>query len=313
MRRKIIEQYRIAKWHYKTRGLKKNYPADIEKLRLVIGPGRSGTSWLASMLSETSTPTWYLNEPIAHFPYRMPFYHKYDQSAVNYISKLNEYNPLTKAYKLLTNTNFIEEQLPNERLKRKSNQPEAILIKEVHSLLATEAIVNYFNVPCVVITRNPLYVVDSNITTFGLNCHLYEAETNSIFNDNFIDKFNINKEVVKYYKSTLPVKDKEKIITQYLIRIGIINKFLKTIAHNNSNCIHVNYENLITNTEFYLKDIIEKIHLSDTNINNIIKKFTDTNHSSERFSVIKKSKNQLNKEIQNISLTKQKEFENLKI
>lgn len=136
--------------------------SDQSKLRLVLGLGRSGTTWIAKVLSSTKTPVRYFEEPLHHIVPSLSFSSGYNHTAIRFIRVLDDTHRLAFAYKLLTLPEYDWDRLGiQDHLKKDDVSFKFCLVKEVHSLLATEALVNKFHIPVIIVVRNPFYIADS--------------------------------------------------------------------------------------------------------------------------------------------------------
>lgn len=110
--------------------------ADWSRLRLVLGVGRSGTTWLAYVLGQTTTPIRFFMEGLA-----------------------DGYHPFLADVIPLDLARYAERDDPDWQL---------CLIKEVHSLWMTEPMLKK-GCKAVLVVRDPVRVVDSLLTRDGLN------------------------------------------------------------------------------------------------------------------------------------------------
>ena len=69
-------------------------------LRLILGVGRSGTTWVSQVLARMNRPCRLLPEPLFRLAPPLPFHQKWDHTAVNY-EPLARKHPLLSAYRLL--------------------------------------------------------------------------------------------------------------------------------------------------------------------------------------------------------------------
>ncbi len=97
----------VGRWHWRwERRFKKRHPglaqcpSDRSRLRLVLGLGRSGTTWLSRLLAATPTPLRFFSEPLPHFV--PPILTKPDHGGISYRSHLPPEHRLLRAYEKLT-------------------------------------------------------------------------------------------------------------------------------------------------------------------------------------------------------------------
>ncbi len=222
-----------------------------EGLRLIIGPGRSGTSWLSRVLAKTSSPITFLNEPLHPFRIKLPYNGKWDHTAVKYSKTLSPKSPLIKLYSILLNhSDNWRQYLPAKIVVRSDNKTKFTLIKEVHSLLATEALLNHFNCPTILITRNPVYVIDSALSLGGLKTPIWRTESEYVNDSEFLEAFNFSKknEIIETLEKFKDSPDNRKgVIISKMVTVAMINRMLKISAQKYDNAVHITYEDLCSN------------------------------------------------------------------
>jgi len=226
---------------------------ELSKLRFIIACGRSGTSWLGRVISETSTPLRYCHEILT---YVNPFYYfskKNDFVANRYFDKCDADNPLVKIYSATSSKKInLDKFLPKRtrQIKRNDQNFEFVLHKEVHALLATEALVSFFKTPFLLITRNPAYVVDSLFDYHPLNSVIWRNESEYIKDPVFLNRFfpdsgqRIIEMLSKYPDDGM---NRENTIIAKAITVGVINKMLYSISKKYENVMYIKYEELCKN------------------------------------------------------------------
>lgn len=143
---------------------------DTARLRLLLGLGRSGTSWTLEVLARCDGKVRALSEPLHHLRPPITISDSPDRVACNYAERLPARHALLRAYADLSADRLPTIHRPSGALLCNAEQPERVLIKEVHALLATPAILHATRAKAVVLTRDPLRVVDSIF-----NCQGYES------------------------------------------------------------------------------------------------------------------------------------------
>jgi hypothetical protein len=219
-----------------------------DKLRLILGPGRSGTSWLSKVLGKTNIPLRFINEPLYHYSPKLQFSKRYDHTAISYQPNMRDDHPLLKAYQSFTFSSFDwKKYLPSQLLLRDDREFSICLIKEVHSLLATEALLKKLKCQTIFITRDPLYVVDSLLSFRGLDAPIWRNETKYIREGHFLERFlpgrknNIRK---KLWAAKLNLNKRERVTTEKVLTVAVINKMLEKLALHFSHVTHISYEKI---------------------------------------------------------------------
>lgn len=141
---------------------------DTARLRLVLGLGRSGTTWTHSVLSHCGEMRAYA-EPLHYLRPRLRISDSPDRAASGFVDQLPPAHPLLRAY-----TDLCADRPPRvSDIKRTMTQaaerPEAVLVKEVHALLATPGLLKATQARAIIITRDPLRIADSIFACQGLD------------------------------------------------------------------------------------------------------------------------------------------------
>lgn len=138
------------------------------KYIFLLGVGRSGTSWVGKVLSSTSDALIYFEEPITKFR-KYPESNCWEKWSFNanaseetidwYVDRLKR---LPFEYEELLRSGIIKRSVHSN-----SENPEFVLIKEVHNLSAWHRVISKMeNVDVIVIDRNPYRILDSYFHNF---------------------------------------------------------------------------------------------------------------------------------------------------
>ena len=146
------------------------------RLRLILGVGRSGTTWTARVLGQTCTPTRLIQEPLFWMRPRLHLAAGYDHTAIPMASRLASQHRLLAAYRELTADTNVILRAGVRQLDRNDDDWQVCIVKEVHALLASEAIVHAFGLPTVLVVRDPVATADSILRTNGMNQEYLVAE-----------------------------------------------------------------------------------------------------------------------------------------
>jgi len=152
---------------------------DTARLRLVLGVGRSGTTWTLKTLAQCDDALNAYSEPLHHLRPAIHVSSSPDRVACDFSPRLADRHPIIRAYQKLSAQRTPGFNNASRVVVRGCDQPDRILIKEVHALLATPALLSATNARAVVILRNPLRVIDSIFDCQGLDApylhHEFEA------------------------------------------------------------------------------------------------------------------------------------------
>jgi len=249
----------VGRWHWRwERRFKKRHPvlaqcrSDRSRLRLILGLGRSGTTWLSQLLAATPTPLRFFSEPLSHFV--PPILTKPDQGGISYRSHLPPEHRLLRAYEKLTlnaqNDEIAalwEEPHRDVMVVRADANWQLVLVKEVHSLLATEALLRFFPEPAVFITRDPLYILDSLFVFDGLNTMYLDWESMAVTELSFLSRFfsGCAEAIGRRLKNISSIAGKRRrIILVKALTIGLIKSMLQFLGSEFESVKVIKYEDL---------------------------------------------------------------------
>jgi hypothetical protein len=242
------------------RYIKNNFPvipADANKLRLVLGVGRSGTTWISNALAKTETPTVFLEEPIYHVYPPVCLANKKEHTASPYIFKGgNSAERLLTTYRLLSDLNSrAYRDLLSKRsfpIKRDDADAEVVLIKEVHALLASEYLVSKLDCRAILISRHYITVVDSILNFSGIRDPLFWMEFNHIADKKYLSRYfegdaaaieNIHKTILNISNFRL------KAIAVKALVVLLIQKMFTIIAASHDNVMLISYEEIMVDRD----------------------------------------------------------------
>lgn len=223
-------------------------PPKSDKLRLILGVGRSGTSWIGQTLSRTKTPLRYLGEPLFHFSPSLMFSSRGDHTAINSCAATSMLNRLKTVYRLLGSKRVrYSKYYSDEFLIRDDKNFDHTLIKEVHSLLQTEFLVDKLKCPTILVYRDPMYVIDSLFDAQTLDTLYLNNEFTYMLNPIFY-RHHFQDEAEVLMQCTIKIDSLEegrlKEILKKFFSVSLINRMFKEIARSREYVRIVKYENL---------------------------------------------------------------------
>ncbi len=290
------------RWRRRIRGLK----AAVEDgrirqrtLRLVLGTGRSGTSWLSQVLAASETPLRFFKEPLNRSKPQLKLTGPFDRTASPYQSELSESDVLPWAYRSLTEegdrqwkTGQVCEPLRGDK------DWEVCLVKEVHALLASEALIKALKCPTVVITRDPIYVVDSHLSFRGLKAPLWRNEFEYLGDTVFLERyFGDHTERIEEHRRRIPDCDQRlRVVLEKTLAVAVLNRMLRILGEENELVHHIRYEELCQDPELEFRKAA--IHLgiaAGDEMMELIKATRKSNHDDDPYSIYRDTANQTNR------------------
>lgn len=289
-----------------------------EKLRVILGLGRSGTTWVGKMLATSQSKLRYFEEPLYHIKPELCFTDTYDHTAIDYHSRSLESDRLLWAYQILTtpNSDWSSMGIQNS-LKRDDPEFDVCLVKEVHALLATEQLITAFECPIILLIRNPLYIVDSIIHAQSLHAVYLDEESRKIPLDLiFLTRFfphdteNI-KNAYQQINRTTP--QRKKIILRKILTAAVITEYLKQISNKSKNVLLIQYEDICLNAsdEYCRIANFLKIKWDNENEKKLNETMNKNSDPSDPYSISRVTKKQINKELKVLTDDERKSAEKI--
>ncbi|MFZ5759348.1 MAG: hypothetical protein ACOY32_06950 [Thermodesulfobacteriota bacterium] len=225
-----------------------------DTLRFILGNGRSGTSWFARVMSQSATPLRYCHEIITYARPAYYFSRTYDYVACPYRTELADDDPLVLYYALTTHPDlnwqsFLGARYPRQ-VRRDDDNFTYALHKEVHALLATEGLVKKFQCPTIVITRNPLYNIDSLFSYQDISSIIWRNEAQYIKDPLFLQNYfpdNGDKIIEQLEKHPDNGFNRHDVLVSKTITVAVINAMLRQLGDRSPWVSHVAYERLCDN------------------------------------------------------------------
>ena len=248
----LHEQSGEAYWYYKFRKIHPELDldqSDPKKLRLILGIGRSGTTWIGRMLATSMTPLRYFEEPLHHIIPALSFTNGYNHTAIRFWKALSDSHRLVLSYKLFALPNYDWSKLGIQPfLKRDDKNFNFCLVKEVHSLLATEALLDKFQVPTIIVIRDPVHIVDSLFNAQSLSTLYLTDEVKMILQDPIFFRRYLSKASDKVRSTFAKIASwpggRRKAVQQRILIVSIMTKMLECVAKNSEMVHLVRYEEL---------------------------------------------------------------------
>ena len=285
-------------WHFINRKYD-NGNFDHKKLRLVLGLGRSGTTWVSNTLAKSKTPLRFFEEPLFHVSPKLRFNTSPDHTAINFSEYFPENHPFVRIYRIFCNRDTKLHYLPGQFIKRNDAQFDVVLVKEVHGLLGTEALAKTLNIPILVITRNVFSTIDSLIKAQSIDTPYLVNEYKLVKDKNFLNcYFPAKRKVLQAaFEKIDSITDKEdRLLLEKLITSFLITKMFEEISQKTKNILLKTYEDLCNNPNENYAQIADFFSM-DYKANDYIFRRDDSEGEEEKdhYSLIRNTKQQVYK------------------
>lgn len=203
--------------------------AEPETLRLILGVGRSGTTWVSRVLSKTRRRVRFFMEPLFHLEPRLPFHDTGDHTAVGYES-FSPDHPLLSAYRRIASRHLGGSQVKG--LERDDDAWELCLVKEVHALLGTEGLLRAWQTPALFVLRDPVNVADSLFAAQTLQTIYLNHEVEAVQQEAFLDRFAPGRQetVRQLFAGAARREPREQIILAKVICTQVLQEMFLALA-----------------------------------------------------------------------------------
>lgn len=218
-------------------------------LRLVLGIGRSGTSWAFRTLATSNTPMHAWLEPMHRMSPEPRMSRVGEFSSSPFITQLTDRHPL----RLLMQA-FASGFEPDAAAKaevRHDAQAEAVLLKEVHALLAMPAFLAdpRLDVEAVVMLRDPVTVADSVFDAQGLETRYLIGETRHCESPWFLEQLLTPGQFTQVRSTQRQLyatnaESRETRVLQFVLTAALIQRLLSQTAERLPHVIAVEYDEL---------------------------------------------------------------------
>jgi hypothetical protein len=211
-------------------------PAETDKLRLVLGIGRSGTSWISTVLSKAACPTRFLSEPLTHLRPRLPLRASGDRTALSYDGTVS--GPLLRAYELVAHRGFNDTSIHG--FERNDPDWQICLVKEVHALLGSDALLRTLHVPTLFISRDPVWIIDSLFAAQSPKTLYLDHEVRAVQEPRFLERFGggLDARVAQ----AMALHSPRRLVLQKAVCVKLLQVMFSRLAQELPNVMAVDYE-----------------------------------------------------------------------
>jgi len=208
---------------------------DPAALRLVLGVGRSGTTWIANVLAHTDTPCRFFSEPLFHLKPSLEFQETGDHTAIDFKTRLPARHPLLSAYVALTARPFERDMLAVPTVLEQDDLDWTFcLVKEVHSLLAAPGILRAWKTPTVFVLRDPIYVIDSLFAAQTPDTIYLDHEVRAVQQDGFLNDVmpRRSSSVKLLFEAARGEAERKRKIIQKLLCVHLVQTMFQVVAND---------------------------------------------------------------------------------
>jgi hypothetical protein len=190
---------------------------------------------------------------------RVSFSIRGDQTAIEYKATLQDQHPLSNIFRSLLTPQYDWHSLGLiGNPIRNDHDWQVCLVKEVHSLLATEAMLKFLKCPTLLILRDPLYIIDSLFARDGLKTTYLCNESKYVNNPSFLKRFSPDptKDISMILKESVSKgKKRENIILEKMLTVSLIHSMFRVLSSELPHAQTIEYESLCQSPERHFHSI----------------------------------------------------------
>lgn len=204
------------------------------RLCLLLGVGRSGTSWVGDVLAAANRENLaYLKEPLTHLSKPILFNHTPDNAALGFRRQIHAPHRLWSIMAAITQNPRSPLLAENARPFGVNSAANRVLVKEVHALLATHHLLAR-GVSTVAMVRRPLDILRGIYNTFGSDVRYLEQESIEVRKSPFLSYIGLNLRpmVLRWDgKSSARLLVTIHLLHRYFRRLALQYPYLKTVRY----------------------------------------------------------------------------------
>ena len=288
-------------WLYWRFALRKFIQADhdCKKLRLILGLGRSGTTWAGNTLAKSTTPLRFLEEPLFHISPKLKFNSSTDHTAIGFSKTLPENHPIIQIYRIFCYKKNLRQLLPRQFVKREDQRFELAMVKEVHGLLATEALAERLHIPILIITRNIFSIIDSLVKAQTINTPYLINEYRLVQENTFLNFYfpeKLNQLKTAFLRINKVSNKTDRLLLEKLLTSFLITEMFEIINKKREDILLLSYEDLCRKPETSYEQIAEFFTMDYRKGDYLFQKEKGaTDLSKDHYSVVRDTAKQLTK------------------
>lgn len=243
------------RWMRRAASTLRRYPAQPDRLRLVLGVGRSGTTWLASSLARSPSPITYIEEPFRRIRPLPVFDSGDDPSAIAYsaapdtpeLARLNAVAGLLSAYE--PGMPLFYDDVRDRAVRREAEHAGAVIVKEVHALMGAEWLLQTSGCRAIVITRRFDRLLDSLMHHTGVGSPLFRVEYAAVTRTPFLERelpehADAARLTIDWIERQRPPRVHDLLMSGLMIML--LQAYLTRLAQQHEHVMHVRHDDLIT-------------------------------------------------------------------
>jgi hypothetical protein len=165
------------------------YVGNGEDIHLVLGVNGAGIEHLTQLISLALPNNHYIFHPLKKFDPKLTLSTHGDRLAMPYHKELTADHPLNRAYRIYIEKSLVKTNKIFAQNKNEIFQNTLLIMKEVHALLATEALLRELKCRVLFYITDPVILADQIFTQEGLETFYLGLESEAVMDSRFLKRF----------------------------------------------------------------------------------------------------------------------------
>jgi hypothetical protein len=158
-------------------------------IHLMQGVNGAGISHLTQLLIQALPDNHYINHPLAKFKPKLTLSTRRDRLAIPYHKDLAPDHPLKRVYRIYAEWNQVDTDRNEPQEGNETSQGALLIMKEVHGLLATEALLRELKCHVLFYVSDPVILADQIFSREGLDTPYLDLESKAVMDPRFLKRF----------------------------------------------------------------------------------------------------------------------------
>jgi hypothetical protein len=165
------------------------YMGNGEEIHLMLGVNGAGINHLARLVSQALYNSRYIDLPLAKFEPKLTLSNRGYRLGIPYHKNLTGNHPMIRTYRIHAERNLLERKHIECLLGNEMPQDILLIMKEVHGLLATEALLRELKCHVLFYISDPVILAEQIFSREGLDTPYLELESAAVMDPRFLKRF----------------------------------------------------------------------------------------------------------------------------
>jgi hypothetical protein len=214
-------------------------------LHLILGINGAGVNHLTQLLSQALPTSHYVHYPLVKFEPKLILSNQGDRLALPYHKELAADHPLNRVYRIYAERNPLETGQNATQWESETSQDTFLIMKEVHGLLATEALLRELKCHVLFYLSDPVILAEQIFSREGPDTRYLDLESEAVMDFRFLKRFFSHdlRAVLHAYKLIMRLSSgRQRRMQMKIFTIALIQHMFRMLA--------VRYPELATVVDF---------------------------------------------------------------